>query len=104
MFKSKFVLAALVAFAFSAFAHASVIDVPVEAKFQLSQGPIDLGVQPDKGNSFELVAAHSEPSLQIGYSETMKPNRMTYIALSLTSEDIPLTLVNEVGWRRSYNL
>jgi hypothetical protein len=86
--------------ALSAFAVASE-SVALEAQYELSQDPIDLGVQSDKGNSFELVAAHSDASLQANNSEAMKPNRTTYTVLALTSKGAPLTLINEVGWRRS---
>lgn len=88
----------------SAFAHASVIDVPVEAQFELSQDPIDLDVQSANDISFELVAAHSKSSLQVEYGEAIKLERSIKPAFVLTTEHQVLNLSNEVGWRRSYNL
>jgi hypothetical protein len=104
MFKAKHLLPALIAVAFSAFANASILEAPATAQYELSQDPIDLGVQSANDNSFELVAAHNDLSASADYGKEMKPNRTTNKALMLTSEGAPLTLINEVGWRRSYNL
>ncbi|AGH44502.1 hypothetical protein [Paraglaciecola psychrophila] len=99
MFKAKFVLAALVAIAFSAFANASVNTATVEAQYELSQAPVDLGVQSDNVNSFELTAAYNE-AFQVNRSEVIKLERsITEQFLLVDSQSDQLVIVNEVGWR-----
>lgn len=104
MFKSKYLLAALVAVAFSAFAHASESSVITEAHFELSQDPIDLSVQSTEVNSFTLTQANSDLALEVEYSEAIKLERSIEPAFVLTTEAPALTTVVEVGWRRSYSL
>jgi methionine-rich copper-binding protein CopC len=100
MFKAKFVLAALVAIAFSAFAHASVNTATVEAQYELSQAPVDLGVQSDNVISFELTTAHSEAALKVEYGEVIKLERShTEQFLLVDSQSDQLVIFNEVGWR-----
>jgi hypothetical protein len=105
MFKTKHLLSALIAVAFSAFANASILEVPVTTQYELSQDPIDLGVQSTEVNSFELAQAHDDLALQVEYSEAIKLERSIEPAFVLTTfYSVPLDIVNEVGWRRSYSL
>jgi hypothetical protein len=97
-------LIALIITMVSAFANASVISDIVSPHYELSQEAIDLGVQSDNVNSFELVEAHSE-AFQVNNSEVIKQERSTQPAFVLkTSFSDQLIYVSEVGWRRSYNL
>jgi hypothetical protein len=102
MFKGCFI--ALIITMASAFANASVISDIVSPHYELSQAPIDLGVQSDNVNSFELVEAHSE-AFKVKNSEVIKQERSTQPAFVLkTSFSDQLVFVSEVGWLRSYNL
>jgi hypothetical protein len=101
MFKGCF--SALIITMVSAFANASVITDIVNPHYELSQAPVDLGVQSDNVNSFELTAAHSE-AFQVNHSEVIKQERSIEPALLKTSFGEQLVIVSEVGWRRSYNL
>jgi hypothetical protein len=102
MFKGCF--SALIITMVSAFANASVVTDIVNPHYELSQAPIDLGVQSDNVNSFELTAAHSE-AFQVNDSEVIKQERSIEPAFMLkTSFGEQLIIVSEVGWRRSYNL
>jgi hypothetical protein len=104
MFKKRFVMAALIAFAFSAFANASEITDIVSPQYELSQAPVDLGVQSDSVNSFELLAAHNE-AFKVDDSEVIKQERSIEPAFVLkTSFSDQLVTISEVGWQRSYNL
>jgi hypothetical protein len=86
----------------SAFANASVITDIVAPQYELSQSPIDLGVQSDNVNSFELKEAHSE-AFQVNHSEVIKQERsITEQFLLVDSQRDQLVNFNEVGWRRSY--
>jgi methionine-rich copper-binding protein CopC len=98
MFKGCFI--ALIITTISAFAHASVNTATVEAQYELSQAPVDLGVQSDSVNSFELTTAHSEAALQVNRSEVIKLERsITEQFLLVDSQSDQLVIVNEVGWR-----
>jgi hypothetical protein len=102
MFKGCFI--ALIIAMVSAFATASEIIDIVAPQYELSQAPIDLSVQSDNVNSFELVEANSE-AFQVNQSEAIKQERSIEPAFVLkTSFGEQLIIVSEVGWRRSYNL
>jgi methionine-rich copper-binding protein CopC len=105
MFKKRLAAVAITCFiALSAFAHASVNTATVEAQYELSQAPVDLGVQSANDISFEVRETHNE-AFQVEKSEAIKPQRNIDKAFNfagLKSEQ--LTVVSEVGWRRSYNL
>ena len=91
--------------ALSAFAVASESTALAEVQYELSQAPSDLVVQSAHVNSFELTTAHSETLLQFENREVSKQERSIEPAFVLTTLDSEaLNMVNEVGWRRSYNL
>jgi methionine-rich copper-binding protein CopC len=97
MFKGCFI--ALIITTISAFAHASVNTATVEAQYELSQAPVDLGVQSDNVISFELKEAYSE-AFQVNRSEAIKLERsITEQFLLVDSQSDQLVIVNEVGWR-----
>jgi methionine-rich copper-binding protein CopC len=100
MFKGCFI--ALIITMVSAFAHASVNTATVEAQYELSQAPVDLGVQSANDISFEVRATHSE-AFQVEKSEAIKPQRsITEQFLLVDSKRDQLIVVNEVGWQSSY--
>jgi len=95
---------ALAMCALSAFANASVSTAIVEAQYELSQSPSDLVVPSASVISFESKEDHTT-ALQVDKSEATKPERShkaEFVMIDLNGEQ--LTVINEVGWRRSYNL
>jgi methionine-rich copper-binding protein CopC len=97
MFKGCFI--ALIITMVSAFAHASVNTATVEAQYELSQAPSDLGVQSANDISFEVRATHSE-AFQVEKSEAIKTERSpTDQILLVDFQSDQLVIVNEVGWR-----
>jgi hypothetical protein len=102
MFKGCFI--ALIITMVSAFATASEIIDIVSPQYELSQASVDLGVQSDSVNSFELLAAHNE-AFKVDDSEVIKQERSIEPAFVLkTSFSDQLVTISEVGWQRSYNL
>jgi hypothetical protein len=100
MFNGVFI--ALIITSVSALANASVITAPVEAQYELSQAPSDLGVQSENDISFGLTQVHSE-AFQVENSEVSKQERSTTAQFLLVDSQIDqVFIVNEVGWRSSY--
>jgi hypothetical protein len=105
MFKKRLaVLAISYFFAFSAFAVTTESGGLAEPHYEAQQGSIDLVVQSVNDNSFELIAAHSGLSVSADYGKEMKLQRTSEAVFVMAFEREPLTIVNEVGWRRSYSL